>query len=109
MLLAAKDDDELTAWLDRHDLVGVTAKTIVARDKWWRAVRRVRKQGYAISDGELEIGIRSLSVPIIGRTGRTLAALNTSTSTARVSQDELLTRFLPELERTARELAVLME
>jgi IclR family pca regulon transcriptional regulator len=61
----------------------------------------VRKQGWALVDQELEIGLRSVAAPIRNTEGRTIAALNCSAAAARVSIDELRSRFLPSLLRTA--------
>lgn len=109
VLLAGLDDEALDDWLAQHDLTSFTSKTVTDPTKWRRAIRAVRRQGYAIIDGELEIGIRSLAVPIAGADGRTLGALNVSTSTARVSQEKLLGTFLPELRAAADKLAPLMD
>jgi len=62
---------------------------------------RVREQGWAMADGELEPGLRSIAAPVHDRTGTVVAALNISTSTHRVSQERLLGEYLPALRETA--------
>lgn len=61
----------------------------------------VREQGYALADGELEPGLRSVAVPVRGRDGTVVAAVNIATSTSRVSLDEMRERFVPALLATA--------
>ncbi|MBO9578789.1 MAG: helix-turn-helix domain-containing protein [Microbacteriaceae bacterium] len=56
---------------------------------------------WAMSDQELEQGLRSIAAPLHDRDGRIVAAVNVSTSTASVSREELLARHLPALLRTA--------
>ncbi|MFI1837128.1 IclR family transcriptional regulator domain-containing protein [Streptomyces olivaceoviridis] len=61
----------------------------------------VRSQGYALVDEELESGLRSIAVPVRDRTGRTVAALNVSTHTARRTLRDVVADLLPALHATA--------
>jgi IclR family pca regulon transcriptional regulator len=74
-----------------------TPKTVTAKAKLLEAVDAARRQGWAIVDEELELGLRSLSVPLRGRAGVTVGALNVCGPTSRVSLEELRTRFLGDL------------
>lgn len=56
---------------------------------------------WAIADEELEPGLRAIAAPLHDRAGGVVAAINVSTSTSRVSKEELLERHLPALLRTA--------
>ncbi|MCY1465115.1 Pca regulon regulatory protein [compost metagenome] len=58
-----------------------------------------------IVDQELEVGLRSLAVPLKDSAGQVLAALNVGTHVGRVSRQELETRFLPVLLEASRELS----
>jgi IclR family transcriptional regulator, pca regulon regulatory protein len=59
---------------------------------------------YAISDEELEVGLRSLAVPVAGSTGEIIAAVSVSASSARVRAIDLSKRFFPILQSCARML-----
>lgn len=109
MLLAMLDDRQLDLWLSQHELTARTHRTVTNPEKFRAKIQEIRQQHYAIIDGELEIGIRSIAVPIIGRSGRTLAALNASTSAARVSLETLRRTFLPEMRQAAQDLARTMD
>ncbi|WP_320780231.1 IclR family transcriptional regulator C-terminal domain-containing protein [Streptomyces sp. CRN 30] len=63
-----------------------------------------RLQGYALTDGELEAGLRSLAVPVRDRTGRTVAAIDVSMHAADRTPEWFLTEFLPPLRATATSL-----
>lgn len=67
-----------------------------------REINRVREQGWAMVDGELETGLRSIAAPVRAKNGQTVAAVNVSTSTSRVSEMELLERHLPLLIDTVQ-------
>ncbi|RDD89818.1 IclR family transcriptional regulator C-terminal domain-containing protein [Streptomyces parvulus] len=64
-------------------------------------LRRVREQGHALVDEELEAGLRAVAVPVRDRTGRVVAAANVALHAARRTTEECLTRVLPELRHTA--------
>jgi len=101
VLLAALPDEELDAYLKRVALKTHTPRTIVNRAALGAEIRRVRRQKFSIVDEELELGLRALAVPIVTRTGRTVAAMNTGVHASRVSRKELMDRFLPALQRSA--------
>ena len=68
----------------------------------------MHQQGYALNDQELEMGLRSLAVPLLNPQGQIQAALNVGVHAGQVSAPEMLERVLPELQKAARELTLLM-
>ena len=48
-------------------------------------LRRVRAQGYAVIDQELEIGLCSIAIPVRNMRGATIAAINVGAQAARVT------------------------
>ncbi|WP_312288943.1 IclR family transcriptional regulator domain-containing protein, partial [Stutzerimonas nitrititolerans] len=69
------------------------------------AIMEIRQQGWVIIDQELEVGLRSLAVPLKDSAGQVLAALNVGTHAGRVSRQELEKRFLPVLLEASKELS----
>jgi len=108
VLLADLAPSELDAYLRRVKLVAHTPKTIVAPDRLRKAVAGVAEEGYAIVDQELELGLRSIAVPVRNAAGRVAAAMNISTQASRVPMQDLTRRFLPELASAARELSSML-
>jgi IclR family transcriptional regulator, pca regulon regulatory protein len=104
VLLAALDDDDLDTWIRSLRPVRYTPKTIVSKRKLTEAVLEARRQGWAVMDEEYEIGFRSISAPILDRSGATIAALNVCCPSARVSVETMTTEFLPELLRASHEI-----
>jgi IclR family pca regulon transcriptional regulator len=92
------------------ELAAFTDRTLASRDELDAELDRVAAQGWALVDGELERGLRSLAVPVHGR-GRVVAAINIA---GRADGDpaEHVARLLPELRKAAeaieRELGVLV-
>lgn len=101
VLLSDLNDAELTAFLARATIIENTPKTVTDRSRLAALVRQARADGYAAVDEELELGLRSIAVPIRDRTGRIVAAINVSTQSARFSIAEMEAAFLPHLRRAA--------
>ena len=108
VMLAHLPPAQLDAYLARVTLEPRTPRTIVAPKKLRAVLEQVRAQGYAINDEELELGLRSIAVPVRGASGKVLAALNCGAQAARVSVAQLERDFLPVMLRGAQELAVLL-
>ncbi len=108
VLLAALPDDDMVSALDRSDIRPLTAKTLTDRAALVAEIARVRAQGFALIDEELEIGLRSLAIPIRNVSGRVVAALNTGVQTSRISIDRLQGEFLPALLDVQRTLATVI-
>ena len=105
VLLAALPEEALIANLAGTDVRALTPRTLVDREALRAEVARVRAQGYAIIDEELEIGLRSIAVPILDTAGRVVAAINTGAQTSRVSVAHLTEVVLPKLLDVQAKLA----
>ena len=109
VLLAHLPADELEAYLAELRFIRLTDRTVTSMEKLRQILRTVRSNGHAIVDQELELGLRSMAVPIPGPGGMPAAALNVGTHVQRVSMNELHTKFLPHLRAAAQELSLLMQ
>lgn len=67
------------------------------------AIEIVRKQGYAFVDQELELGLKSIAVPIRGGDGSVVAALNVAT-VGKTSRTTLERSLLPALRACAKDI-----
>jgi IclR family transcriptional regulator, pca regulon regulatory protein len=101
VLLAGLPDDALERFLDETSLEQFTEQTITEPDELRDAVERVREQGWALVDQELETGLRSVAAPIRRASCGTIAAINVSAAVHRVSIEEFRMRILPALLETA--------
>lgn len=107
-LLASYEADELAGYLRRVKLTPYTNRTIVSKEKLAETLAVVREKGYAIVDQELEIGLRSIAVPVADYRSRVAAAINISVQAPRVSIAEMEKVFLPPLRKAAQELGMLL-
>ncbi|HEY2928782.1 IclR family transcriptional regulator domain-containing protein [Piscinibacter sp.] len=97
VLLAALPQDAIDGWIARQTLTALTPNTITHGERLRIEVARTRAQGYAAVDQELELGLRTIAVPLRNYRGDVLAAMNVSVHAARVSMDQLIDDCLPAL------------
>lgn len=107
VLLAGLSDDMIEPLLSHGPLPRLTPNTITEPAAFRKEIAMTRKQGFAINDEEIEIGLRSIAVPIRDKTGAVCAAINISAPAARVSVEQLRT-WLPELQRASQAISLLM-
>jgi IclR family transcriptional regulator, pca regulon regulatory protein len=107
VLLAHVSLEKLRPYVARLSLTRYTDRTVPSKEKLLRLLHLVEREGYAIVDQELEIGLRSIAVPLRDASGTVVAALNASTHAQRVSLHEMQSRFLPALYAAAQELSLL--
>lgn len=108
VMLAHLPDAELQAYLDKVRLKPLTEHTVTTQKQLRAVLHEVRAQGFAINNEELEVGLRSIAVPVRGASGTVLAALNVGAQAGRVSARQMEREFLPVLQQGARDLAVLL-
>jgi IclR family pca regulon transcriptional regulator len=104
VLLAYMPDEQAAAELGKVELVAHTKHTITSRRKLEETLLAVRTEGYALNDQELEIGLRSIAVPVRNVVGVVVAAMNVSSQASRISRREMLERCLPVLRAAAERL-----
>lgn len=104
-LLAGLPPAELAVFYDRVKLEPRTERTVANMVALKDAVETSRRQGWTLVDQELEMGLRSIAVPVRNRRSEVLAALNVSTHAGRNSAETVKTRFLPVLLDAAQRIS----
>ncbi len=100
-LLAHASKPQQKRILDRAPFQKFTPMTLSDADSLRAALARALEQGYAIQDGQLELGVLSIAVPVRDPQRRVIAAINCSTETERISLEELVATRLPALREAA--------
>lgn len=101
-LLAQLPDDEALAIVRRTGMPAATDRTITTPDEFAAELARIRSRGYAIDDGEQEVGVRCLAVPVVG--GPAMMAISISGPESRMTWD-FVAKAAPVVREVARELA----
>jgi IclR family transcriptional regulator, pca regulon regulatory protein len=103
-ILAFRPDAEIDALLAEGSFQRFTERTVTEHDALRARLAQVREQGFDSALDELDFGIVSVAVPIFDAQRNAIAAINCSTSTTRISQDELIRTRLPGLREAAQEI-----
>ena len=106
VLLSGLSDSELDQYLADVKLEKFTPNTVSSKVKLRSIIEEVRRQGWSIVDQEMEVGLRSISVPIRDRSGRVTAALNVCCPSVRVTPEDMGSRVLSELLAAAQRISL---
>lgn len=108
VLLADLPKERLDQYLSRVKLRKWTSHTVTAKTKLASILSEVAEKRYALVDGELEPGLRSIAVPVRNSAGRTVAAMNVGVHISRATPEQMVKRFLPVLSENATILSYLL-
>lgn len=97
VLLAYRDDEWLDDYLKNATFSHLTGHTITDAGSLRAELTRIREQGWAMVDQELEEGLRSVAAPIRDSAGVVTAAVNVSTHAGRRSLESVTADLLPPL------------
>lgn len=105
VILADLPDEALAGRLGGIKLFPLTKATITDHDRLRRAILEARQLGYALIDQELEVGLRSVAVPVRNRTGQVVAAIGVSSSNPGFTATSFVQRFLDPLRDASAEIS----
>ena len=108
VMLASLPEAHMLACLERLQVEPLTEYTIVNKERLALEIARTRAQGYAIVNQELELGLRTIAVPLRNFRNEIVAAMNVSVHASRVPLDEIVERCLPALLKVQVELGALL-
>ena len=107
VMLAALPPDDARLRLEGASRVQRTVHTITDIDALMAELQKVRAQGHALIDQEVELGLRSIAVPVLNARGATIAAMNVGVA-ATQGVGELRDRYFEPMLKVQRELKPLL-
>ena len=108
MLLASLPQEQIERFLDRAEPEQITQHTIVNKERLALEIARARAQGHALVDQELELGLRTVAVPLRNFRGEVVAAMNVSVHAGRLPVEQMVERCLPAMIKIQVELGALL-
>jgi IclR family transcriptional regulator, pca regulon regulatory protein len=103
--LAYMPPDQYRTILDRIKLLPRGPRTLTSRKSLEEEIALVRRQGYSLVDDELTPGHCGAGAPILAADGTCVAAVVVSTATSRISKDVLVRDIVPQVRRSADQIA----
>jgi IclR family acetate operon transcriptional repressor len=101
-MLSVLPENQALQIVGKTGMPGYTPSTITTEDELLADLRESRRRGFAIDDGEQEIGVRCIAVALPGTNPP--AAVSISGPAARVT-DAKSSAYIEALQRVARQLA----
>jgi len=108
VLLASLPEAEVERHLKAIATQKLTPKTKTGYRELLEELRRARKNGYAVSDEELEIGLRTIAVPVVDSRAKVVLAMSVSLQAGRMSVAKMVREILPELRAGSQTLAAML-
>ena len=108
LMLALRDPDWLERWLAEHELKAYTSHTIANKDRLRLELARIRQQGWAVSEQQLELNYRGIGVPLMDHHGDLVGALSVTMPMGHEPTEDAVSRVLAVLQETARAMRNLL-
>jgi IclR family transcriptional regulator, KDG regulon repressor len=103
--MACMTDEELDELITKMDFVQHTSTTISSPETMRAELAKVREQGYALDDEEMDLGVRCIAAPIRDYTRRIVGAISISGPTMRVSNARIESELVPLVLKASEELS----
>lgn len=105
VLLSGRSDREVLRILKKSGMQAFTPHTITDPERFVESLSAVRRQGYAVEDGEYRVGLRSAAAPVYERDGRMRYALGVAGLFRRVNGEDFQ-NAVAHLIHQARQLSM---
>jgi IclR family pca regulon transcriptional regulator len=101
VIAAHQEPDALQRMLDAYQPHPYTKRTVLSVETLRGEIARVRKQGFAVSERQLDDLVRGIAVPIFDGAGNFIGAVSTNLFVATETGQASLNRLLDKLQRVA--------
>jgi DNA-binding IclR family transcriptional regulator len=107
VLVAYLPEQQQRDFLSHAELKSNTPKSVVDKEKFYKDLLKIMKQGYSIDDEEFARGIRCIAAPIFNHEGKNIASIGITGHTSIIS-DEKMVKFTDITIKSAEEISKAM-
>lgn len=104
VLLAALPATRAAELLEQSDLSPRTPYSLTDVEALMVQLAQIRSQGYALVDQEVEMGLRSIAVPVLNQREETIAAMNIGFAALAQDPSADVVKYLPKIQKVQRDL-----
>lgn len=104
VLLAALPSDQQKQYLGAVKFQPITQRTIVDPRRLNLELEKVKENGYAWVDGELDPAICGIAVPLRDQSGKVVAAISVNMISGTLTESVAKKRYLVALKKTAQDI-----
>ena len=105
VLLAGLSAEHHQHYFDTVKLQALTERTVTDPVKLKKLIEECRVSGYSAVEDELAFGVVAIAVPVLDRSGRVVAALNSSSHSKRTSKTKLVRERLSMLKQVSQQIS----
>jgi IclR family transcriptional regulator, pca regulon regulatory protein len=107
-MILAMNEDLKNNLIDMFDYKQLTENTICDKHSLLVELEKIKSQGYAFVDQELEVGLRAISTPIFSKNEKVNYALTILSPTNRYTQNQMINRFLEPMKQACQEISEIL-
>ena len=107
-ILSAMDEHQTEHWLENHELRAFTSYTVADKTRLLADLRAFRRQGWSLSEQQLELNYRGIAVPLLDRNNQVHGAIGVTMPINNEDTSHALKRILPVLQDAAKSLRSLV-
>lgn len=104
LMLANLPTEQLEAWFATHSLPAYTQYTITNQEDLRKELKRIRQQGWALSEQQFDLSYRGIAVPLKDLRGDLIGALSVLMPIQGEGPDAVIKRIVPVLQEAAQSL-----
>lgn len=108
LMIALREVPTYDEWLERTVLRTYTSETVTDKAVLRAAFLQIRQQGWAVSEGQLELSHRGVAVPLRDAKGQLVGGLNVTMPIGQEKTEDAVRRVLNVLRETAGALRALI-
>ena len=105
VLLSGMTEARLEETISKIDFVPITKTTITTKEELIAEIKKVKKYGYALDNGENEEGLRCIAAPIYSFDGKIVAGFSISGPNNRMTMDLINNELIEKAKKTATEIS----
>jgi IclR family pca regulon transcriptional regulator len=103
-IMSALDPAVTSDWLAQHELRAYTPYTVADKSKLLSELQQFRRQGWSLSEQQLELNYRGIAVPLLDRNNVVHGAMGVTIPINNEDVDHAIKRILPVLQDAAKAL-----
>jgi len=107
-MLSCRPQEEVERWLSGRVFIPFTPHTVTTVEGVRELIATARSRGYAITEQQLDPGMRGIAVPIRCRTSEVVGAISVSLAMGNESTKAATSRVLPVLREVEHSLLALL-
>lgn len=105
VILAYYNDTDRDKVIEANEFIQHTPKTITSKDQFIKELEKIKLQGYAIDDEELDHGVTCISSPIFNYNREIIAGVSISGPITRVNQETMEKSYIPKVVEYAKKIS----